>query len=146
MHGAKYGGAGLRKRKSAVIPPWPRACSVTAMRVNGTLDTSATGGFKSSALELRAIEKTSLSSQLGHQAQQNKQPEPKTAPPLQVEIVSRREMTAFDPLWDGPRLVPSFVTQVLAQAMPDNHEPNMTVETAYGTAAPRLSLLVDRTS
>lgn len=115
------------------------------MRVNGPLDASVRGSFKSSALELRAIEKASLSGHLGHQAQQGGQPEAKNTSPIQAEIVSQRETTAFDPLWDGPRLVPSFVTQVLAQAMPDN-EPDMTVETAYGTAAPRLSLLVDRTS
>jgi hypothetical protein len=116
------------------------------MRVNGPLDAIACGRLKSSALELRAIEKSSQSSQLGSQAQDNRRPEPKNVPPVQVERVSHSETTAFDPLWDGPRLVPSFVTQVLAQAMADNREPDITVETAYGTAAPRRSLLIDRTS
>jgi hypothetical protein len=116
------------------------------MRVSGPLDPSASGSPKSSALELRAIEKSSLSSHLGQQAQDRWKPEPKNIPRNQVERVSHSETTAFDPLWDGPRLVPSFVTQVLAQAMPDNSEPDATVETAYGTAAPRRSLLIDRTS
>ena len=116
------------------------------MRVNGPLDAIACGRPKSSALEPRAIEKSSQSSHLGRQAQDSRQPEPKSLPRIQVELVSHSETTAFDPLWDGPRLVPSFVTQMLAQAMADNREPDITVETAYGTAAPRRSLLIDRTS
>lgn len=116
------------------------------MRVNGPFNAIASGSARASALELRAIEKSSLSSHLGQQAQDGKRPEAKNIPRIQVELVSHSETTAFDPLWDGPRLVPSFVAQVLAQAMPDDGERNMTVETAYGTAAPRLSLLVDRTS
>ncbi len=55
------------------------------------------------------------------------------------------ETRAFDPIWDGPRLMPSFVTQLLAQVMPDRRE-TVSVETAYGTAAPRQALLVDRKS
>jgi hypothetical protein len=116
------------------------------MRVSGPFDPKAYGSSKSSGLELRAIEKSSLSSHLGQQTQGGWKPEPQAIPPVQVERVSHRETTAFDPLWDGPRLVPSFVTQVLAQAMPDNSEPEVTVETAYGTAAPGRSLLIDRTS
>lgn len=116
------------------------------MRVNGPFDAIAAGSARASALELRAIEKSSLSSHLGKQAQDGRQPEPRTPPRIQVELVSHSETTAFDPLWDGPRLVPSFVTQVLAQAMPDSREPDVTVETAYGSAAPRRSLLIDRNS
>lgn len=116
------------------------------MRVNGSLDPVPHGSFRSSAVELRAIEKSSLSSHLGQQAQHGKQPDAKNVPRIQVELVSHSETTAFDPLWDGPRLVPSFVTQMLAQAMPENSEPDITVETAYGSAAPRRSLLIDRTS
>lgn len=119
---------------------------VRHMRVNGPLTAIAAGSARASALELRAIEKSSLSSHLGQQTQHGRQPDAKNIPPLQVELVSHSETTAFDPLWDGPRLVPSFVAQVLAQAMPNSGEQDMTVETAYGTAAPRLSLLVDRTS
>ena len=116
------------------------------MRVSGPLNPGASGSLKSSGLELRAIEKPSLSSHLNQQAQDRWKPEPKNIPSLPIEGVSHRETTAFDPLWDGPRLVPAFVTQVLAQAMPDTGEPDVTVETAYGTAAPRRSLLIDRTS
>lgn len=116
------------------------------MRVNAPYDIVPSGRFKSVGAELRAIEKASLSSHFEQQAQGGRQPEPKNSPRIQVEIVSHSETTAFDPLWDGPRLVPSFVTQVLAQAMPDNQQPEITVETAYGTAAPRRSLLIDRTS
>lgn len=114
--------------------------------MDGPFNAIAAGSAKASALELRSIEKSSLSSHLDQHAQDGRKPEPKNIPRIQVELVSHSETTAFDPLWDGPRLVPSFVAQVLAQAMPDNRERDMTVETAYGTAAPRLSLLVDRTS
>lgn len=116
------------------------------MRVNGPLHGIPAGSVRASALELRAIEKSSLSSHFGKQAPDSKQPDPKNLPRIQVELVSHSETTAFDPLWDGPRLVPSFVTQLLGQAMPENSEPDITVETAYGTAAPRRSLLIDRTS
>jgi hypothetical protein len=116
------------------------------MRVIGPLDIVPPGRFKSPAAELRAIEKASLSGHFEQQARDGRRPDPKNGPRIQVEIVSHSETTAFDPLWDGPRLVPSFVTQVLAQAMPDTHEPDITVETAYGSAAPRRSLLIDRTS
>ena len=114
--------------------------------MDSPINAIAAGSAKTSALELRAIEKSSLSSHLGQQAQDGRKPETKNIPRIQVELVSHSETTAFDPLWDGPRLVPSFVAQVLAQAMPNDSERDVTVETAYGTAAPRLSLLVDRTS
>lgn len=41
--------------------------------------------------------------------------------------------------------MPSFVTQLLGQVMPERRE-TVSVETAYGTAVPRQALLVDRKS
>jgi hypothetical protein len=82
---------------------------------------------------------------LGNQTADFSQAHPKNPPRLQVELVSQGETAAFDPFWDGPRLVPSFVTQLLGQVMPERRE-TVSVETAYGTAVPRQALLVDRKS
>jgi hypothetical protein len=115
------------------------------MRVNGPLDLIARGGVKTFATNTRPVEKPSASSQLGNQTADFSQAHPKNPPRLQVELVSQGETAAFDPFWDGPRLVPSFVTQLLGQVMPERRE-TVSVETAYGTAVPRQALLVDRKS
>jgi hypothetical protein len=53
----------------------------------------------------------------------------------------------FDPLWDGPRLLPTFAAQLIGQAMLDRRDPAACVETAYGRiGAPRKALLLDRKS
>lgn len=123
-----------------------KACVVRAMRVDSPLNATAAGSLRASALEVCRGEKSSLSSQLGQQPRDGRQPQPEKAPSIPAQTMSRNGTTAFDPLWDRPRLVPAFVTQVLGQMMPHNSEPEITVETAYGIAAPRRSLLVDRTS
>jgi hypothetical protein len=115
------------------------------MRVNGPLDLIARGGVKTFADIARPVEKSSPSSHLGRQTPDFAQAGQKNPPRLQVELVCQDETRAFDPIWDGPRLMPSFVTQLLAQVMPDRRE-TVSVETAYGTAAPRQALLVDRKS
>jgi hypothetical protein len=102
--------------------------------------------LKAFAANPRAIEKASPSSHLGGQTPDFSQTDKQTPPRLQVELVCQDETKAFDPFWDGPRLMPSFVTQLLGQAMPDRREANVRVETAYGTAVPRQALLVDRKS
>ncbi len=105
----------------------------------------ARGGVKTFAANTRPVEKPSPSSQLGNGAPDFSQADPKKPPRLQVELVSQGETAAFDPFWDGPRLVPSFVTQLLGQVMPERRE-TVAVETAYGIAVPRQALLVDRKS
>lgn len=115
------------------------------MRVNGPLELIARGGVKTFAATPRVVEKSSASSHLGGRAPDFAQAEPKPTPRLQVELVCQDETRRFDPIWDGPRLVPSFVTQLLGQVMPDRRE-TVAVETAYGTAVPRQALLVDRKS
>lgn len=116
------------------------------MRVNGPLDCIARGGIKPFAAIPRAIEKTSTSSHLDGKTPDFSQTGKKSPQRLQVELVCQDETPAFDPFWDGPRLMPSFVTQLLGQVMPDRREANVSVETAYGTAVPRQALLVDRKS
>ncbi len=115
------------------------------MRVNGPLELIGRGGVKTFAAAPRAIEKSSASSQLGGRTPDFAQAEPKSTPRLKVELVCQDETRGFDPIWDGPRLVPSFVTQLLGQVMPDRRE-TVSVETAYGTAVQRQALLVDRKS
>ena len=115
------------------------------MRVNGPLEFIARGGVKTFGECLRAVEKSSPSNHLGGQTPDFAQADSKSPPRLQVELVSQDETRTFDPIWDGPRLVPSFVAQLLGQVMPDRRE-TVSVETAYGTAVPRQALLVDRKS
>jgi hypothetical protein len=115
------------------------------MRVNSTTDARLNGGVKTFASHARRIEKTSASSGLGTQQQEDPHKPSKSAPRLQVELVCQDETERFDPFRDAPRLVPAFVAQVLGQAMPERRE-NVTVETAYGKCAPRQALLLDRKS
>jgi hypothetical protein len=107
-------------------------------------------GAKGAGALTRAIEKTNPSSALQRQPQQAPQPEPRPLPRIQVELVSQNGTACFDPLWDGPRLLPSFVAQVMGQvmnqAMPERRT-SLSLETAYGSARlARMALLVDRRS
>ena len=58
-----------------------------------------------------------------------------------VELVSQAETKRHDPFWDGPRLTPAFVTQLLGQVM--HQEQNRLVRTAYGNAEDRSAGLLD---
>lgn len=111
------------------------------MRVTGPFDSTFRGSLKAPAVDARRIEKSSSSSQLGT-APQDAAPQ-KEKPPrrLQVEIVSQDGTKVFDPFWDGPRLRPQFVTQLLGQVMPQG---GLLVRNPYEAAAPRTAMLVDR--
>lgn len=116
------------------------------MRAIVPTETGSNGGLKAPATLRRAIEKTSASSALGREQAEPDTNRRRSAQPLRVEIVSRDETRTFDPFWDGPRLVPTFVAQVLGQVMPEPPT-SVSVETAYGRAAsPRMALLLDRKS
>jgi hypothetical protein len=68
---------------------------------------------------------------------------------LPLELVSQEETFDCDPFWDGPRLLPTFVAQVMAQAMaiPDRRDSAIALETAYAKLAfPRMALVLDRKS
>ena len=60
---------------------------------------------------------------------------------LQAEAVSQSETKRRDPIWDGPRLVPAFVTQVLGQAM--QQERNRLTRPAYGSRRENSAALLD---
>ena len=115
------------------------------MRVNPYTDARLNGGVKAFASHARRIEKTSAASGLGTQQQDDTRQQSKYTPRLQVELVCQDETPRFDPFRDAPRLVPAFVAQVLGQVMPERRD-TVTVETAYGKAAPRKALLLDRKS
>ncbi len=116
------------------------------MRVTGPFDIVVRGGLKASAQQPRAVEKASGSSALGRERQNlGGQDRDKSPPRLQVELVCQDETRGHDPFWDAPRLLPTFVTQVMGQVMPERRE-SVSVETAYGSAAPRKALLLDRKS
>lgn len=120
------------------------------MRVNTSPEQLRSGGARSAALLSCAIEKISPSSALHQQPPQTPPAEPKNPPRIQVELVSHPGTEAFDPNWDGPRLLPAFVAQVMGQVinqvMPERRA-NVALETAYGSARlGRMALLVDRKS
>lgn len=123
------------------------------MRVNPFLDARLHGGQKAFAVQPRRIEKISATSDLGAQHRGDDHSQDKSPPRLQVELVYQDDTARPDPFRDAPRLLPTFVTQLLGQAMANARE-SISVETAYGNAAPRLNgayapkmaLLFDRKS
>lgn len=118
----------------------------TYMRVTGPLDINLRSGIKLLAASPRACEKSSGSSALDQQPQDFND-EQKPASPIQVELLCQDETPRFDPFWDGPRLLPAFVAQLMGQMGMDRRDTSMSVETAYGSIRyPRRALLLDRKS
>jgi hypothetical protein len=116
------------------------------MRAIAPFETGIRGGSKASALSCCAVRKASASSALNREKQNTDDRREKTPPPVRVELVCRDDTQHFDPFWDAPRLLPTFVTQMLGQAMAERRA-SPSVETAYGRAAsPRTALLLDRKS
>lgn len=115
------------------------------MQVPGSRELQTAGRLKTFAVPARAVEKSSPASHLGREHHEAPEKQDKAIPRLQVELVSHSDTNRFDPFRDAPRLLPIFVAQVLGQVMPERRTP-VAVETAYGTAAPRQALLVDRKS
>jgi hypothetical protein len=116
------------------------------MRVNGPFDVNLRSGIKLLAASPRACEKSSGSNALGQQPQDFDADSEKSAP-IQVELLCQDETPRFDPFWDGPRLLPAFVAQLMGQMSMDRRDQGVSVETAYGSARyPRQALLLDRKS
>jgi hypothetical protein len=114
------------------------------MRVIGPFESMVRGGPKAPAALARGIEKPSSSSDLKQGAQDFARKHEKSPRRLQVELVYQDSTKAFDPFWDGPRLTPSFVTQLLGQVMPDETPKNSAQ--AYRAAPPHGAGLLDRKS
>jgi hypothetical protein len=116
------------------------------MRVNGFFDANVRGALKAAAVMPRRCEKTSDSSALGGKRPDLNGGGEKSPPRLQIELVSQDETIGFDPFWDGPRLIPTFVAQLMGQMMADPRGARASVQAAYGSTAPRKAALLDRTS
>lgn len=120
------------------------------MRVTQATDTIGRSLIKGAGAAASAIEKSSPSSALHQEPRHAPHAEQKTPPRIQVELVCQDGTDRFDPNWDGPRLLPTFVAQVMGQVMnqvmPERRSAAL-VETAYGTARlGRMALLLDRKS
>ena len=115
------------------------------MQVTGPFGSAGRSGANRAIALARSVEKSSPSSNLGARAQDDAKKRDKKAPRIQVELVCQDDTVRFDPFWDGPRLQPTFVAQLMGQVMPERRT-TVAVQTAYGNAAPRQALLVDRKS
>jgi hypothetical protein len=111
------------------------------MQVTGTLHGMTRSGAKPRLSRALGVGKSSASGHLGTGAQGAPQQRNEKRPRLQVELVCQDDTRRFDPFWDGPRLKPVFVAQLLGQVMPGER---VMATNAYGKTAPRMALLVDR--
>ena len=117
------------------------------MRVNTPIDATSRTGFKSLAVLPRVCEKSSDSSALGRDQQDTHSPARAATAVIGVELLCHKEARGFDPFWDGPKLLPAFVAQVLGQMTAERRDSHVPLETAYGRASnPRMALLLDRKS
>jgi hypothetical protein len=117
------------------------------MRVTGPYAFDRRSGLKPLAANPRVCEKSSASSALGQQPQNFNADGRPIAAPMRIELVCQEETPRFDPFWDGPKLQPAFVAQVMGQMMPERRDVQVSVETAYGSALhPRMALVLDRKS
>lgn len=97
---------------------------------------------RASGTALEAVRPAAKASNSAHFRQERgpaSGPAPKTGPCLQVELVCQQGTVCHDPFWDGPRLVPAFVTQLLGQALKDECE--AAPRQAYAAAASRARFL-----
>ncbi len=116
------------------------------MRVNPQPDTLGRSLIKGAAQYGRAVEKACPASALGRDQQFSEEPRQKKPTQVQADPLCQAGTESFDPKWEGPRLLPTFVTQLLGQVMPERRN-RVALETAYGTAPlGRQALLVDRRS
>jgi hypothetical protein len=116
------------------------------MRVSPSTEINVRSSAASAGAAVRAVEKVSPSSALDHYPPPACETEDSAPPRSPLGLVCRPGTEAFDPIWDGPRLLPTFVAQVLGQVMPERRLCT-SVETAYGTARlGRMALLLDRRS
>lgn len=116
------------------------------MRVTGPFENIARGGSRTSAVSLHALKKASISSHLDDDARGFTPRREKLSPIARAEPVCQDGTRTTDPFWDGPRLVPSFVAQLLGQAMPDLSVARKSSAQAYGASVPQIAGLLDRRS
>ena len=116
------------------------------MRVTGLFEIAVRRGQKAFCGDARRVGKSSISSGLGRWPKDLAGSREKSVPRVQVELVCQDETRDHDPFWDAPRLLPTFVTQVMGQAFPEQRE-TASVETAYGSVmSPRMARILHRKS
>lgn len=103
--------------------------------------TTIQGSHRAPGAGARTVGKSSQSAQMHGERRDNEQDKPRPRPRLQVELVCQGETKRHDPFWDGPRLTPLFVTQLLGQVMAG--ERNRLVRGAYGDAGAAEPRLLD---
>src|ERR1043166_6707038 len=105
------------------------------MGIGGPIEFVASRGSKALVSKARRCEKTSSSSPLNGYRQEEDGAAESSIAVLHLERVSQDETFDFDPFWDGPRLLPTFVAQVMAQAMamPERRDGTLVLETAYAS-------------
>ena len=113
-----------------------------AMNALTSLAPHGKGSFKASAERARMAGNASNSAQFRKDDGDGQQQTPRPRPRLRAELLSQVETKRHDPFWDGPRLTPAFVTQLLGQVM--QQEQNRLVRTAYGNAEEKSARLFDK--
>ena len=98
--------------------------------------------LKASASGIHAPGKSSNSAHLGDEERRPDRQARKERPKLQVELVCQEGTKAHDPFWDGPRLKPAFVTQLLGQ-MTVRRRTGASPSRAYGESQASAALLLD---
>jgi hypothetical protein len=117
------------------------------MRIAGPFDLNVRQGVKALAKGPRSCEKSSAASALGRERPDIDAEDHGDPSPVRVELVCQDDTSDFDPFWDGPRLLPVFVAQLIGQTMIDRRDTSATVETAYGSMRfARTALVLDRKS
>lgn len=114
------------------------------MRIAASSHGSALGAFRALPERVQPCGKSSASSDLGKESGAFTSSDPQSPPHLTVELVCQGETAKPDPFWDGPRLKPVFVAQLIGQAIPDPAP--LSPRPAYGIAEPRRARLLDRKS
>lgn len=114
------------------------------MATGGILFIRDGAGVPLGAPPARIVEKASPSSRLNDGPQDFSRRRDTEQPPLRVELVCQDETARLDPFWDGPRLLPSFVAQVLGQALPHLDHVGARAQAAYAQTAPQAARLIDR--
>ena len=112
------------------------------MRVQPSLPTLWREGLKASANGVNASGKSSDSAHPGDDGRGAPRQARKEPTRLEVELVCQEGTKRHDPFWDGPRLKPAFVTQLLGQMMPGAQAPGPRPR-AYGTSQAGAALLLD---
>src|SRR3569833_1885434 len=118
-----------------------RLAMSSGMRVSTTLPAIWRESLRASAEGVRACGKPNESAASGDDARDPARGDRRASPKLQIEIVSQDGTKPHDPFWDGPRLRPAFVTQLLGQLITSDERPSP--RPVYGEKDRREALLFD---